>query len=348
MSLPPSRQPCTMTLRQCLRVTTLPVLGTALLSLVAASLFPPVVADAAAASGAVSPWLLLPMFTAAAGCGLTALAFWPLFAARRPGADWARRLQRGPLRGCGGAVAGALLAQLLLTLPLATLLARSLGAPATAAVHHALPPVQPQPVLAPGHPHLDFVLPAGPSRHYAELHLRPLAAMPTAAFRSSRVEVFADGERLSASDPEWSQTGQFVRLPFAPRPIHRLELRLAEGTVPLFFPTGSVELVEARGRSAWTNGALLALVALVPTFLALALACWCGTAAALPTLATLLVGALVVLTVGGVGPFDHALQQTLRGRWLGSTAVFRHCLPSLVLGSVAMILAMLLRRRSRR
>lgn len=348
MNLPPSRQPGAMTLRRCLRVTTVPVLATALLSLALAAMLPPVVADPTAASGAGTPWLQLPMFTAAAGCGLTALAFWPLFAARRPGADWARRLQRGPLQGCGAALAGALLAQLLLTLPLTTLLARGLGAPATAAVHHALPPVQPQPVLAPGQPRLDFVLPATAGHDYAELHLRPLAAMPVAEFRSSRVEVYADGERLSASDPVWSQTGQFVRLPFAPRPIHRLELRLAEGTVPLFFPTGSVELVEARGRSAWANGALLALVALLPTFLALALACLGGTAAALPTLATLLVGCQWVLTVGGIGPFDSALQQVLRGRWLGSTAVFPQCIPSLVLGSVAMILAMLLRRRSRR
>lgn len=348
MNLPPSRRACPMTLRRSLRVTALPVLATTLLSLALAAVLPPLVADPAAASGAVAPWLQLPMFTAATGCGLTALAFWPLFAARRPGADWARRLQRGPLQGCGAAIAGALLAQMLLTLPLTTLLARGLGAPATAAVHHALPPVPPQPVLAPGQARLDFVLPAGAGPEYSELHLRPLAAMPVAEFRSSRVEVFADGERLTASDPVWSQTGQFVRLPFAPRPIHRLELRLAEGTVPLFFPTGSVELVEARGRSGWWNGTLLALVALVPTFLALALGCLCGAAAALPTLATLLVGCLLVLTVGGIGPFDAALQQTLRGRWLGSTAVFPQCIPSLALGSVAMILAMLLRRRSRR
>ncbi len=337
-----ARGPLALTLRRCLELATPAVLAVALAALGLGHWLRGAVADRAAATGAATPWLNLPLFAAALACALGTVVFWPRFAAHRPGADWAIRLQRGPLGGCGAAIAGALLAQLVLTIPLTTLFAFALGAPPTARAHCALAAPR-EPLLAPGAPRLAFAGPATGS--FTELHLRPLAAMPTEAFRSSHVQAFADGTRLQDTDLEWDQTGQFRRVVFAPRRIAHLELVLVDGTVPLFFPTGSVELVEAADRSGLGNGVLAAGVGLVPSFLALAIACLCGATAALPTVAMVVIGVLFVMTIGGLGPFDAAIQHTLRGRWLPSTDVFRQCVPSLLLGCLAMISAMLLRRR---
>lgn len=340
-----ARGPAALTMRRCLGLATLPVAAAALAALGLSHGLVPQVAEGAAASGAATPWLNLPFFTAALCCALGAVVFWPRFAAHRPGADWAIRLHRGPLGGCGAAIVGALVAQLLLTIPLSTLFAFAIGAPHTARAHTALA-APAEPLLAPGAPRLTFMVPETGS--YTELHLRPLAALPTGELRSSHVQAFADGSRLHDIDLEWDQTGQFRRVLFAPRPITRLELVLVGGTVPLFFPTGSVELVDAAGRPGLANGVFTALVALVPSFLALAIACLCGATAALPTVATVVIGVLFVMTIGGLGPLESAIQHTLRGRWLPSTDVFRQCVPSLLLGCMAMIPAMLLRRRLRR
>ena len=345
MSRRATRHPAIFTLQRCLRTAALPALAAAVVAFTLAMWTEPMVASAAAATGARAPWLSLPIFVCAFSCAITTVLFWPLLAARRPGSDWLRRLQRGPLHGCGAALSGALLASLLVCAPLCTVYAAALGAPSIARTH-TLVPAPAEPLLSAKRPQLHFALAAPLLGN--ELRLRPLASLPEGPLRASRVRVMADGAPLATTTAEFDQTGQIVRIPFASRTISALELVLEEGTVPLFFPTGSVELIGANEQSGLANGLFLALLAQIPLFVALAFACLAGAVAALPTVLAVAVGVLFVMTVGGEGPLTAALQGRLQGHWLLTTSVFRQCVPSLLLGSTAMIGAMMLRRRSRR
>jgi len=355
-----ARTPLLLALRRCLQVACWPTVAAALGAFAAAFLLAPELGDAelgdtdlgntdlgnhVAVAGAMTPWLHLPLLVLAGCCAAAAVVLWPLFAARAPGADWLVRLQRGPLHGCGAVVAGALLAQLLLLKPLLPALARGLGAPAGARAHLELqPPLQP--LLNEQQRHLAFAVPAGTVA--IELHLRPLAALPAGAWRRSRITVRADGELLTTAEIAFAETGEFRRVVFAPRAIAHLELELLDGTVPLFFPPGSTTLVGAHEFDTLWNGLFAALLSLLPTFVALGFACLCGTVAALPTVLAVTGVLLFVQTIGGAGPLEPALRHLLRGHWLPATGVFRACLPSLAVGSLAMIAAMLLRRRLRR
>lgn len=340
-----ARHPTMLTLQRCLRTATLPVLGTATAAFALAVWNQPMVVSEAAASGARAPWLSLPIFVGTFACAVATALFWPPLSARRPGADWLLRLQRGPLQGCGAVLGGAMLACLLFCSVICTVFAAALGAPAAARTH-SLASSPKDPLLSTKRTHLQFTL-AEPLL-CDELRLRPLASLPEGPLRTSRVQATVDGSPLANATASFDQTGQLVRIPFAARTITSLELVLEDGTVPLFFPTGSVELVGANERSGLANGLFLALVAVVPLFLALALACLVGAVAALPTVLVTTLGVLFVMTAGGQGPLANAIQLHLHGHWLGTTDVFRQCVPSLLLGSTAMIGAMMLRRRTRR
>ncbi len=297
------------------------------------------------APGAASPWLVFPMVVASLTCAVTAAVFWPTFARGRPGQQWVERLQRGPLRGSGGAMAGALLAQWLLTVPLTTALALALGAPSSAVTHLQLQP-EGQPVLAADRPPVSFTI--RDPQPFTELRLRPLAGLPTSSLVPTIVEVFADGESLGTMPAPFAETRQLVRLPFSSRSMHRLELVHKAGTVPLVFVPGAVTLRAATAHWSLSNGLLAALLALLPSFVAMALASWCGLLAGLPTVIAVVASGLFVQTIVGLGPFEPTMLALMRGHWLATSAVFQPCAASLTVGSMAMILAMLLRRRVRR
>ncbi|MCR9246517.1 MAG: hypothetical protein NXI31_15905 [bacterium] len=337
----------------CLRRAALPgVLATGLAA-IGALVFAPELGDPATATtpatatGALTNWLLLPLLTIAVTVAVTVIFLWPTFAHRQPGADWVRRLHRGPLAGCGAVIAGALAAQLALSLPLMTLFARGLGAPAEAAVHRALSPPDSGALLSPGRPRLAFDLPSS-SAELAAIELRPLAAPPGATLEPSHVAIELGGAPLSSPPAVFDQTGQFMRLTFTPRPASRLELVLQSGNVPLFFPAGAVVAVEDAGKNGTTNGCLAALLWLVPTFVALAFSCLAGAVAARPTVLTVALTLLVLFGIAGLGPAQPVLLGVLRGHWLLASSAISASGPSLLAGALAMIGAMLLRHRNRR
>jgi hypothetical protein len=334
------RRPLALTCRRCLAAATLPTLAAALAAVLLQQTLTTPLPGLAAAPGAMTPWLHLPLLVAAFACAARAAAFWPLFAARRPGADQVARLQRGPWRGCGAAVAGALLAQLVLTLPLTLLFARWLGAPATATAHVALSP-PPAPLLDAGRSRLEFAV---GGRVLGELQLRPFAAPPAGAWQATRVRVRLDGEP-APDELVFEQTLQLARLALPARAVDTLALEFVAGTVPLLFPRGTVVAVEAHARAGSWNGVAAALTWLLPSFVALAFGLVCGTAAGLPTVLTAIGGLLCVQTIGGAGPADDAVLALLRGHWLGTVDTFSTWIPSLAAGSLAMIGGMLLRRR---
>lgn len=326
--------------RRALRTAAVPTLLAALL---AGACFGPWRADLgeANAPAAASPWLALPMLVAAASVVVTTILFWPAFGTRRPGSPWLDRVQRGRLGGLGAAIAGALLAQFVVTLPLATLLAPWLGAPATARADHALS--TDAPVLDASRPVVTFVVPT--DEPLAGLWLRPLVGLPSGAWLGTTVAVYADGERLPELARPFADNRQLARLPLPGRVVREIRLQRVDGNVPLVFADGSAGLVGATAHAGAWNGVRFALLALLPTFVALALAAVCGLAAGLPTVLAVAISALFLATVGGLGIFDHALLSLFRGQWLASDAVFPRCAASLAVGCLAMIVTMLLRPR---
>ena len=322
----------------------MPTVLATLLALLLATLLRRDLAPAGEAPGAMSTWLALPVFVTALTCACSALVFWPTFADRRPGADWVTRLQGSGLQGCGAVIGAVLCMQGLLCLPLAALLLPALGAPPTAKAHYELEPPS-LPTLDQHQRHLRF---AGPGLACTELLLRPLAALPEGPLQPSQLRVKADGVPLTTLDISFVQTGQLVRVPFQATAFEQLEVELVAGTVPLFFPRGAVVVVAAVEHSRLGNGLLAMLLAILPTFLALAVGCLCGVAAAIPTVLTVVTALLFLQMLGGVGPLGPALLSVMRGQWLASATLFRSCLPSLLVGCVAMIVAMFLRTRPRR
>ncbi len=336
-----ARHPATLACRACLAAALWPTALAAALAAVGGRLLAPAV-EPGAASAAGTPWLLLPLLVAMGACTAAAVRLWPRFGRARPGADWIARLERGPMRGSGAIVAGALAAQFALTAPLTVVAARALGAPDRAAVH--LRPVLPQlPVL--GEPGQEVVAVLDPPVDLAEIHLRPRALPPGAPFVPSRLELRIDGERLSGPDPVFTEDRQRSSVRLDGRRVREVRLRLAAGTVPLWFDGEAIDCVAAAGRSALGNGILFAGLALLPTLLGLGLALLASSTAALPTVATVAGATLFVCTLGGVGPVDAAARWLLRGHWLPATGVFHASLPFLGGGCMAMILAMLPHRR---
>lgn len=341
-----ARSPASLTFVRCLRRATIPTGAAAVVAAVASRQFAAPIEAVEPSPAALSPWLQLPVFVAAATCAFAAALFWPLFAAHRPGADHVLRVQRGPLRGIGAVIAGALLAQLVLALPIVVVMSHWFGAPPDARARVVLAPPT-DPLLDGVGNELRFVLPAPIDA--TEVDLRPLAAPPHGALEPTVLDVFADGERLPAANgaPHVAveQSGRILRLAFPARRIAVLRIVQTAGNVPVAFAADSVAVVAAARHSSWWNAMLAALSSLVPTFTALAVAALCGSRAAMPTVSCVIGGLLFVQTFAGAGPADDAMRALLRGHWLPATGAFLQSVPSLAAGSLAMIARMLLSRQ---
>jgi hypothetical protein len=233
----------------------------------------------------------------------------------------------------------------LLALPITMVLAPWFGAPRHAYEHQELHATA-EPVLVQVGDAIAF---RGPGTgRWCALELRPTAGLPRGAMRPAQIALHGDGERLDSTPVTFVESQQRVRVTFAPRSIGELRLTQTDGSVPLFFAPGTVVLHGADAHGNGSNGALAALLAVVPTFLALALGVLCGQAAGLATVMTVVVAIAFVMTLGDVGPFGLALLALLRGQRLGTAPVFAACLPFLAVGSLAMIVAMVLRPWQRR
>jgi hypothetical protein len=295
----------------------------------------------AGAGAAWAAWLHLPAMVAALICCAAAIECWPTFAQRRPGADWLLRLLPPPLFGCGAAMLGALCALALLLLPLGTL-AGALAPPPHA--QRTLPAGRAPIVRAPGN---EVTFAAGGCTAIG-LELRPIALLPTGPLEPTRLQMFADDRPLLDAPVAISGTRQLVRLPLAAVRIDTLRVRSVGGSLPLLFPAGAVVLIEAEPRSGLGNGALAAGCYLLAAAATLAVGALAAPFVALPVAWTLLLAALLLQTLGGLGPVSDAVDALLRGHWLGTAGVLEQCRTSLGIGLPAMILAMLARGRLRR
>jgi hypothetical protein len=340
-----------LALRRCGARSTAPMLVTFAAAIVLARTARPEVASAqeAAALPAIAVWAHLPAFVAAIACSLVVLEFWPTFAARQPGAGWVERLEPGPLRGAGQATLGALLATLgwlaLWGLALPFLCA---GTPAPLA-HRPLAPLdlgQEPPLLdAPQRPRLRFA--GGPQVPVAALHLRPLALLPRGEPMPTRLEVLGDGEPLTAAPVAIAFTKQLVKVPIAARTVAMVELVQVGGSLPLLFEPGSVLVVEAAPRNLLANALLALLPWLTAAFVALAAANLAAPVASLPVNRTVVVAALVLQSLGDLGPVNRAMAAFLRGRWLPAELGAMDFAPPLAVAFVCLALALAVRRSSR-
>ena len=329
----PARSPFRLVLRRSLVIAAVPTALLAGLSLVVPR---PDLADPRAA-GAFVAWLQWPLAAASALTALAAVWFWPTFANDRPGAELVQRLLPGRLHGAFAAVLAALTAQLLLTLPIGIWWPIWLGAPprAEATVDaHARGDLllRPQERAA-----VVFELPAEVEVRAVEL--RALAMLPDGPATPTRVRLVADDGPLVAAAIVVAESRQVLRASFPARPLRRFSIEWRDGSLPLLFPPGSVQLVLAQDHCQRTNGVLLVLLLLLPSWLALGLGVLSGRAAKLPVVATVVGAILFVTTLGDVGPAGPAVQAVLRGQWLPGTAVLRTALPLLLVGCAAMIVA---------
>lgn len=315
------RGPFGVAFRHCLR-TVLPWgLATAAAAAVAAAAWPADLAadsDAAARAAAASPWLVLPMVVLAGGCCLVSVHLWPTFARQRPGAELVRRLCGRPSHGRGAALAGALLAQLVMMLPLTIAGCWWLDAPPRArrlTTAHATLAAGDAPILRTAGDRLTFRLPT--DTRTDELWLQPDAALPDGS-APTRVLARLDGADLAATASRHRDPHRLVRLPVldAPRELRTFELLHDGGNVQLYFGEGSVVAVGPAELATAANAALLALLTLSTSAASLLLAFAIGAGAHLGTTMAAVATLQFVQWIGAIGPMQAAVLAVLRGQWL--------------------------------
>jgi hypothetical protein len=236
-----------------------------------------------------------------------------------------------------------MLALFLLALPVLLLLPPMLGAPPMARTVHALVADGPF-ELHEAQPRVQFPL---PTMVLQELTVAPIALLPRGDFAPTRFDVLVDGQVVLTTTDGIADTQRALRLVLPDCRGRRLELVWRTGTIPLLFPNGTATVAGPADHARSGNGALAALLVLVPAFVALALATLAGRMAALPTTLGVAACAWFVQVVGGLGPFAASVLAVLRGHWLGAGALFPAVAASIATGSLAMIAAMLLRTRLR-
>jgi len=304
------RGPAGLSFRQCLQRSLVPT-GIALLAaLIAHASSTPQLAEGSAAAAA-TPWLTLPLVTVAVTCCLAAAHMWPLFAQRQPGADSIRRLERGVFGGRLAVIFGALVAQCVLSLPLAVGLSAWLEAPGKASRHYVATGSD-KPIYLAGES-LTFTLADAPI--IASLQLRPRAHLPTGA-GATEMAITCRGKALTTTPVAFADSGALVRVTIEEQQLDQIELTKTAGNVPLAFIEGSVVAVGPRDLPTWANSMIAALIAVWTSCVTLLIAALIGTGTGWATLATTICCAQFVQWIGGTGPIDDALLQLMRGQWL--------------------------------
>ncbi len=305
------RGPAGLTFRVCLRTSGAPTAIALLIALVASALAEPDMLDGSPAA-ASTPWLTLPLLAVAVACCLGAAHLWPTFALRQPGADTMRRLERSPLGGRGAVIAGALGAQLALSMPLALALSLWFGAPSHARRHFE--------VTGPEHAILEG---KGTSVTFElqndatidAIWMRPRASLPTGE-GATEVAITSAGKRLASTPIAFSESGSLVRVAIQAQSLSQFTLTQTAGSVPLYFAPNTVTAIGATDLPTWANSLLLALVATWTSAITLAIAALVGIGTGWATLATAICCAQFLQWIGNMGPIADALLRVMRGQWL--------------------------------
>lgn len=292
---------------------------------------------------AAAPWLHVPLFVLAAALCATAIEAWPPFARARPGSQWLLRYRRGPLRGCGLASCGALCA---LGAGLALLGACALALPRLPEprAHLRLQGPPGLPMLDASTREIEF---RGPGEACEELLLRPIAMLPRGEIAvATGLEIRIDGVAMAHEPTVIAGDRELVRVPLHGRVLERVQLIAKSGNLLLALPKGSVIAVASAGHSRMANCALAGLSYLAPCGLALCLALLGAPVLSLSVNLAMLLGSLLIATLGGLLPTGRAFDAMLRGRWLPAEGLLPEFLPAAGLAAVCIALGCLLRARS--
>jgi hypothetical protein len=306
-------------------------------------LWPPKVVPQQSDEVAAGPWLHVPLFLLVAALCASTLEAWPAFARARPGAAWLLRYRRGPLRGCGAAALGAAaaLATGCALLGLCALAWPGLPSP------RAFLRLQGPPGLAVLDRDQRQVAFAGPGEPCEELLLRPIAVLPPGRDAvATELEICIDGQPLGDKPVLIAGDRQLVSVPLHGRALQRVELVAKSGNVLLALPPDAVVAVASAPRSRAANAMLAGLSYLAPGGLALCFALAGAPVLALPVNLALVLGTLLLATLGGLLPTGRALTALLRGRWLPAEGLLPSLLPGLGLAAACVLLGCLLRARS--
>jgi hypothetical protein len=305
------RGPAGLTFRLCLRTSAAPTTIALFIALIANVASEPDLINGSPAAAA-TPWLTLPLLVVAVACCLCAAHAWPTFALRQPGADTVRRLERSPFGGRGAVIAGALLAQLALSVPLAIGLSAWLDAPNHARRHYEVVAPE-QPVLQGKGTNVTFRIEGKPT--VDAIWMRPRASLPTGD-GATEVTITADGERLASTPIAFSESGALMRVAIQPQPLSQFTLTQTAGSVPLYFAPNTVTAVGAADLPTWANSLLLALIATWTSAITLTIAALIGLGTGWATLATAICCLQFVQWIGNTGPIANALLAVMRGQWL--------------------------------
>lgn len=309
------RGPAGVSFRQCLRTATAATSMALAVAVIAGTASRSnLIGESPAA--AATPWLTLPLLVAAFACSLTATSLWPLFALQQPGADTIRRLERGRFGGRAAVALGALLAQLMLSIPITLVMGFWLDAPRSARSHHEVQlqaSSEQAPVLNGAGDSLAFEIAGGPT--IRALWLRPRAGLPNGTGPTHWTITHA-GELLAATRVTFSESGIVMRVSIEPQPLTEFTLTQTSGDVPLYFGNQSITAIGSAERSTWWNCIIAACIATCSSAITLLIAAFVGVGASWPTLATTVCCAQFVQWIGGIGPVDEAMLNLLRGQWL--------------------------------
>ncbi|MFT4513188.1 MAG: hypothetical protein ACI91B_001890 [Planctomycetota bacterium] len=305
------RGPAGLTFRHCLRTSTAPTAIALLIAVIANAASEPDILDGSPAA-ASTPWLTLPLVVIAIACCLCAAHTWPTFARRQPGADTVRRLERSPLGGRGAVIAGALLAQFALSLPLAIGLSAWFDAPSHARRHYEV--IGPEYAILQGKgDSVTFQVTDGAI--VDAIWMRPRASLPTGE-GDTEVTITAGGKRLASTPLAFSESGALLRVAIQQQPLSQFKLTQTAGSIPLYFAPKTVTAVGPADLPTWANSLLLALIATFTSAITLAIAALIGLGTGWATLATTICCLQFVQWIGNTGPIGDALLAVMRGQWL--------------------------------
>jgi len=191
---------------------------------------------------------------------------------------------------------------------------------------------------------LTFIGPAEPCE---KLLLRPIAMLPRGLEAvATELEIRIDGQVLGEKPVLIAGDRQLVRVPLHGRMLGRVDLVAKSGNVLLAFPPDAVIAVAAAERSRAANAMFAGLSYLGPSGLALCFALAGAPLLALPVNLAVVLGALLLATLGGLLPTGRALDALLRGRWLPAEDLLPSLLPAAGLAVACVLLGCLLRTRS--
>jgi hypothetical protein len=293
-----------------------------------------------ATTGTGTPWLHVAAFLPVVASSLSAVAFWPPFATDARGAELVRRTTKGPLHGMPTATLGALLAAAACLLLLAVAASPLVPEPRA---HHRLRAHE-RPLLDDGRIELSFALP----EDCVELQLRPVVLMPRAAPEATSLQIAIDGKELAAGPVMIFGDRQLVRVPLERGSGTTVALRRISGNLPLWFDAAAVLAVDDSGPPRLLGCALAFSVWLLPLWVTLGTAMLLSRWLRQPMALVVAGVALVLQSLGQVGPATAAVTLCARGHWLLTEPIFWPCITSLGAGVAAMIAAMALRAEHRR